>query len=109
MQSREQEYEARTQALKRLAFIVFSSEVDQYHTQLPDIQGLSCDLAMNSCMKTSYFYDFQFLERLAENLRVCPHPPIRAAVLLCYRVLLIRLRPHSLVSMWPAMVTELVS
>ncbi|CAJ0944009.1 unnamed protein product, partial [Mesorhabditis belari] len=85
MQSREQEYEARTQALKRLAFIVFSSEVDQYHTQLPDIQ-----------------------ERLAENLRVCPHPPIRAAVLLCYRVLLIRLRPHSLVSMWPAMVTELI-
>ncbi|CAJ0574100.1 unnamed protein product, partial [Mesorhabditis spiculigera] len=85
MQSREQEYESRSQALKRLAFIVFGSEVDQYHSQLPDIQ-----------------------ERLAENLRVCPHPPIRASVLLCYRVLLIRLRPHSLVSMWPAMVTELI-
>lgn len=29
----------RAQALKRLAFIVLSSEVGQYQAQLPDIQG----------------------------------------------------------------------
>lgn len=38
--SKEAEYDMRAQALKRLAFIVLSSELDQYNTQLPDIQGI---------------------------------------------------------------------
>lgn len=37
--SKEVEYEMRAQALKRLAFIVLSSELGQYQAQLPDIQG----------------------------------------------------------------------
>ncbi|GMS99570.1 hypothetical protein PENTCL1PPCAC_21745, partial [Pristionchus entomophagus] len=86
MTSRETEYEARAQSLKRLAFVLLGSELDQYKAQLPDVQ-----------------------ERLAENLRLCQAvPSIRAAVFLCYRVLLLRLNASSLVSMWPAMVTELV-
>ena len=39
MTSKEQEYEMRAQALKRLAFVVLSSQLDQYCTNLRDIQG----------------------------------------------------------------------
>lgn len=85
MTSKEQEYEARAQALKRLTFVVFGSQLDQYHGQMNDIQ-----------------------ERLSDNLRVSQSPVIRSAVFLCVRVLLLRLRPHSLIGVWPIMVTELV-
>lgn len=37
--SREQEYEQRAQLLKRLAFVIFCSEIDQYAKYMPDIQG----------------------------------------------------------------------
>uniref|UniRef100_A0A158P6E2 Dopey_N domain-containing protein n=1 Tax=Angiostrongylus cantonensis TaxID=6313 RepID=A0A158P6E2_ANGCA len=70
MTSKEQEYEARALAVKRLAFVV--------------------------------------LERLSENLRVSQSPSIRSAVFLCIRVLLLRLRPPSLIGIWPIMITELV-
>ncbi|WKX89869.1 hypothetical protein Q1695_009037 [Nippostrongylus brasiliensis] len=85
MTSKEQEYEARAQAVKRLAFVVLGSELDQYQGQMNDIQ-----------------------ERLSENLRVSQSPTIRSAVFLCIRVLLLRLRPPSLIGIWPIMVTELV-
>ncbi|KIH63853.1 hypothetical protein ANCDUO_05842 [Ancylostoma duodenale] len=85
MTSKEQEYEARAQAVKRLAFVVLGSELDQYQAQMNDIQ-----------------------ERLSENLRVSQSPSIRSAVFLCIRVLLLRLRPPSLIGIWPIMVTELV-
>lgn len=86
MSSKEQEYEARAQALKRLAFVVLGSQLDQYHAQMNDIQ-----------------------ERLSSDaLRVSQSPVVRGAVFLCIRVLLLRLRPQSLVGVWPIMVTELV-
>lgn len=37
--SREQEYEQKAQLLKRLAFVIFCSEIDQYAKYMPDIQG----------------------------------------------------------------------
>lgn len=37
--SREQEYEQKAQLLKRLAYVIFCSEVDQYAKYMPDIQG----------------------------------------------------------------------
>lgn len=37
--SKEQEYEMRAQYLKRLAFVILSSELDQYSGQLNEIQG----------------------------------------------------------------------
>ncbi|ETN85578.1 hypothetical protein NECAME_01470, partial [Necator americanus] len=55
MTSKEQEYEARAQAVKRLAFVVLGSELDQYQAQMNDIQ-----------------------ERLSENLRVSQSPSIRS-------------------------------
>ncbi|CAI5437514.1 unnamed protein product [Caenorhabditis angaria] len=85
MSSKEQEYEARAQSLKRLTFVVFGSQIDQYDGHMKDIQ-----------------------ERLSDNLRVSQSPVIRTAVFLCIRVLLIRLRPQSLIGVWPIMVTELV-
>uniref|UniRef100_A0A0N4ZNA0 MOR2-PAG1_C domain-containing protein n=1 Tax=Parastrongyloides trichosuri TaxID=131310 RepID=A0A0N4ZNA0_PARTI len=83
--SKEQEYELRSQALKRLAFVVLSSGMDQYAINLPEIQ-----------------------ERLSDNLKISQVPSIHAQVFTCYRVLLIRLKPTNFVSMWPSMITELV-
>jgi len=40
--SKEQEYEMRAQSLKRLAFVILSSELDQYTSYLSDIHG-GCD------------------------------------------------------------------
>ncbi len=37
--SKEQEYEQRAQLLRRLAFVIFCSEKDQYHKYMPEIQG----------------------------------------------------------------------
>ena len=45
--SKDQEYEMRSNALKRLAFVLLSSEMDQYHPQLPEIQGKSHILLKN--------------------------------------------------------------
>jgi len=39
--SKEQEYEQKAQLLKRLAFVILCSEMDQYHKYMPEIQGKS--------------------------------------------------------------------
>ncbi|KAI1728390.1 protein pad-1 [Ditylenchus destructor] len=83
--SKEQEYELRAQSLKRLAFVILSSELDQYSAHLNEIQ-----------------------ERLTESLRLAQAPIIHVQVFVCYRLLLIRMRPANFVSLWPSMVTELV-
>ena len=38
--SKEQELEQRALLLKRLAFVIFCSDVDQYQKQMPEIQGM---------------------------------------------------------------------
>ncbi|XP_013774408.1 protein dopey-1-like isoform X2 [Limulus polyphemus] len=83
--SKEQEYEQRSQLLKRLAFVLFCSETDQYQRYMPDIQ-----------------------ERLAESLRLPQVPSVQAQVFLCFRVLLLRISSHHLTSLWPVIVTEMV-
>ncbi|XP_014214024.1 protein dopey-1 homolog isoform X2 [Copidosoma floridanum] len=84
--SKEQEYEQRAQLLKRLAFVILCSEMDQYHKYMPEIQ-----------------------ERLADSLRL-PQvvPSIQAQVFLCFRVLLLRVSPQHATSLWPVIVSELV-
>lgn len=84
--SKEQEYEQRAQLLKRLAFVILCSEMDQYHKYMPEIQ-----------------------ERLADSLRL-PQviPSIQAQVFLCFRVLLLRISPQHATSLWPVIVSELV-
>lgn len=83
--SKEQEYESRAQLLKRLAFVLFCSEPDQYQRYMPDIQ-----------------------ERLAESLKLSHVPGVQAQVFLCFRVLLLRMSPHQVTSLWPGIITELV-
>uniref|UniRef100_G1NLV7 DOP1 leucine zipper like protein A n=1 Tax=Meleagris gallopavo TaxID=9103 RepID=G1NLV7_MELGA len=83
--NREAELEQRAMLLKRLAFAIFSSEIDQYQKYLPDIQ-----------------------ERLVESLRLPQVPTLHSQVFLFFRVLLLRMSPQHLTSLWPTMITELV-
>ncbi|XP_076837003.1 protein DOP1A isoform X2 [Brachyhypopomus gauderio] len=83
--NRDAELEQRAMLLKRLAFTIYSSEVDQYQKYLPDIQ-----------------------ERLVESLRLPQVPILHTQVFLFFRVLLLRISPQHLTSLWPTMITELV-
>ncbi|UYV67369.1 DOPEY1 [Cordylochernes scorpioides] len=83
--SKEQEFEQRAQLLKRLAFIVFCSELDQYQRYMPDIQ-----------------------EKLSESLRLGQGTAVQSQVFLCFRVLLLRMSSHHITSLWPVLITELV-
>uniref|UniRef100_A0A452RVA3 DOP1 leucine zipper like protein B n=1 Tax=Ursus americanus TaxID=9643 RepID=A0A452RVA3_URSAM len=79
-------FEQKAMLLKRQAFAVFSGELDQYHLYLPLIQ-----------------------ERLTDNLRVGQTSIVAAQMFLFFRVLLLRISPQHLTSLWPIMVSELVS
>ncbi|XP_027586958.2 protein dopey-2 isoform X2 [Pipra filicauda] len=78
-------FEQKAMLLKRQAFAVFSGETDQYHLYLPLIQ-----------------------ERLTENLRGGQTSLVAAQMFLFFRVLLLRISPQHLTSLWPIMVTELI-
>ncbi|KAJ8352474.1 hypothetical protein SKAU_G00239500 [Synaphobranchus kaupii] len=77
--------EQKAMLLKRQAFAMFSGELDQYHLYLPLIQ-----------------------ERLTENLRTGQTPSVMAQMFLTFRVLLLKISPQHLTSLWPIMVTELI-
>ncbi|KAA0715639.1 Protein dopey-2 [Triplophysa tibetana] len=77
--------EQKPMLLKRQGFAMFSGENDQYHFYLPLIQ-----------------------ERLTENLRVGQTPAVSTQMFLMFRVLLLRISPQHLTSLWPIMVTELI-
>ncbi|XP_054721369.1 protein dopey-1-like [Uloborus diversus] len=83
--SKEQEYEQRSNLLKRLAFVLFCSEIDQYQKYMPDIQ-----------------------ERLTESLKMSHVPIVQAQIFLCFRVLLVRMSPNHVTSLWPVIITEMV-
>lgn len=82
--SREQEYEQKAQLLKRLAFVIFCSEPDQYAKYMPDIQ-----------------------EQLNSSLRL-NIPGIQAQVFLCFRVLLIRMTAMQVTLLWPIVISEML-
>ncbi|KAL0963641.1 hypothetical protein UPYG_G00308960 [Umbra pygmaea] len=77
--------EQKPMLLKRQAFAMFSGELDQYHLYLPLIQ-----------------------ERLTEALRMGQTPSVSAQIFLTFRVLVLRISPQHLTSLWPIMVTELI-
>uniref|UniRef100_A0A6G1SL09 Protein pad-1 n=1 Tax=Aceria tosichella TaxID=561515 RepID=A0A6G1SL09_9ACAR len=83
--SRDQENEQRAQLIKRMAFILFCSERDQYHKYTPEIQ-----------------------EKLIESLRDNPSDLVQSQIMLCFRVLIIRSSAHLLTSLWPFVYTEMV-
>ncbi|TKR96355.1 hypothetical protein L596_010386 [Steinernema carpocapsae] len=86
MSNKESDYDHRASVLKRLAFVILSSERDQFQTLMPDIQ-----------------------ERLADNLRLNQVPVVHTQVFLCFRVLLVRFKPSNLTSIWPSLIIELIS
>lgn len=145
--NRDAELEQRAMLLKRLAFTIYSSEVDQYQKYLPDIQGkqeihvllytttvcrhcmlqqlqlLHSDLHLGQLgglpgVLTSILYYMSTeqavktlsvcSERLVESLRLPQVPILHAQVFLFFRVLLLRMSPQHLTSLWPTMITELV-
>lgn len=109
--SKEQEYEQKAQLLKRLAYVILCSEMDQYHKYMPEIQGklsLKCQFIFCNIGFIVIIY-YLLLERLADSLRL-PQviPSIQAQVFLCFRVLLLRMSPQHATSLWPVIVSELV-
>ena len=48
-------------------------------------------------------------ERLAESLRTIPtSPSVQSSVFLCFRVILVRMSPQHVTSLWPIIITEMV-
>ncbi|KAL5102848.1 hypothetical protein TcWFU_005011 [Taenia crassiceps] len=86
--SKEAEYEQRAAHLKKINFILFSSEREQYSRSVSEI-----------------------LERLTDNLRAITdvNVPILTQIFLCARVLIARISAESLASLWFIVIPELVN
>nr|CUU99408.1 hypothetical transcript [Hymenolepis microstoma] len=86
--SKEAECEQRAAHLKKINFIVFASEREQY------------------CRSVS-----EILERLTDNLRVMTdlNAPILTQMFLCTRVLVTRISSESLASLWLLVIPELMN
>lgn len=82
--NREYEMLLRSLNMRRLSYVLLSSEKNHFLTQLPAIQ-----------------------EKLVDTLRNVSSPVVQSEVYLCVRVLLCRLSPHNLSSFWPVILTEL--
>jgi protein dopey len=83
--SREAELLTRHHAIRRLSFVLFAGEPDQYQRYAPVI-----------------------LERLVDLLKsAVDYPPLRADVFFALRILLVRVRPASLTTVWPVFITEM--
>lgn len=54
--SREQEYDQKAQLLKRLAFVIFCSEMDQYAKYMPDIQGKTISFFASKNTNLTYIF-----------------------------------------------------
>lgn len=96
----------RAQHIKRLGFIIFSSDHGQYgdREQINDILGNSFRLAEMLALSISY----NISERLTENLRVGQIPIVYTQVFICFRILLIRMKPNTFEIFWPLLYAELV-
>ncbi|BHF78502.1 Protein dopey-1 [Sparganum proliferum] len=86
--SKEAEYEQRSMYLKKLNFIIYTSEWDQYSRSVSEV-----------------------LERVTDNLRAISDVvvPVTTQVFLCTRVLISRISSASLASLWHIVIPELVS
>ena len=85
IKSREFELDLKAKLLKRLAFVVFASEKDQYNRILPELQ-----------------------ERVSDMLKTAGSSPVvMEQIFLVFRIFLIRLNQDSLIALWPIMISEL--
>ncbi|KAL1237497.1 Protein pad-1 [Trichinella pseudospiralis] len=83
--SKEQEYELRAAALRRLSFLLLSGAVNQFVESFHEIQ-----------------------ERIAENLRLSHVPHIYKTVFICFRALVIRVSSKDLPQFWHVFINEMV-
>ncbi len=55
------------------------------------------------------YFNLPLAERLAESLRTIPtSPSVQASVFLCFNVILVRMSPQHVTSLWPLIITEMV-
>lgn len=83
--SREYEMLLRAINLRRLSFVLLTGEKNHFLTSLPSVQ-----------------------EKIVDTFKNVTSPVVLCEVYLCIRVLLCRLSPHNLTSLWPVILTELV-
>eukprot|EP00002_Diphylleia_rotans_P025783 TRINITY_DN5114_c0_g1_i4.p1 TRINITY_DN5114_c0_g1~~TRINITY_DN5114_c0_g1_i4.p1 ORF type:complete len:2006 (-),score=388.98 TRINITY_DN5114_c0_g1_i4:487-6504(-) len=84
--NRENEVSNKGRLLKRLAFVLLCGDVDQHHSAFGEIQEKIAE-----CIKASY-----------------SGAPLIPAVLLCARVLLVRMSKENLTSLWPTIINEVI-
>ncbi|TGZ65214.1 hypothetical protein CRM22_005981 [Opisthorchis felineus] len=85
--NREAEHDLRAAYLKKLSYLIYASDVDQYAKAMPEL-----------------------LERLAECLRLGQGivPQVHAQVFVFARTLVSRMSPIQLTSLWPIVIPELI-
>lgn len=96
LSTKDQESEPRAQLVKRLAFILFCSEKDQYQRYMPEIQEKLIEIHRASQQQNNQSSQLQ-----AQSL-------LQSQVLLAFRVIILRMSPHYLASLWPFIYTEMV-
>lgn len=85
--NRNNEAQNRGRLLKRMAFVLFSGEIDEYAAFIPHFQ-----------------------EKIVESLKLCNNADaLVSQVFFFLRVLLTRMSPGNLRALWPMIVTELIS
>jgi len=82
-QAKDSEAIQRVRLLRRISFVMFSEDKDEYVEQLPAI-----------------------LEKLSESMKSFEAPMVHSEVLFCMRVVLARVSPDYLASFWPLVLTE---
>ncbi|CAG0914057.1 unnamed protein product [Notodromas monacha] len=92
--SREAEAELRSLLLKRIAFLLFCSDSDQYQQFVPVLQE-----KLGECLRWS---------TVTSSGSAQTGPAVQAGVFLCFRVLLLRSSAPHLSALWPSIITELV-
>ncbi|KZO91887.1 hypothetical protein CALVIDRAFT_601960 [Calocera viscosa TUFC12733] len=84
--SREMESLLRCMTIRRMTYILFSGERDQFHMQLPSMQ-----------------------EKVVDILRTSNNPPsVHAEVYLCMRAIMCRFSSNNISTFWPIILAELV-
>lgn len=94
--TKDQESEPRAQLVKRLAFILFCSEKDQYQRYMAEIQEKLIEIHRTSQQQSQ------------SSSQLHSQSILQSQVLLAFRVILLRMSPHYLASLWPFIYTEMV-
>ena len=98
--SRELEQEQRALLLKRLAWCIFSSDIDQYQRQMSDITD-----RLSECLRS---VPVSPLVQVGSDLLYPTILSYQGAVFLCFRVILLRMSAVHVTFLWPVIITEMV-